>query len=119
MTRRSIAAVLASLLVGLLVTVNAPAVGACELDGSWNCAAPEALVSVASVGPAVAVQDADARFLEINTITLPSVSDALAANAAPALTMAQYQFIEMNTILPSAGMQTYMEDLTPIPGRPY
>jgi hypothetical protein len=73
MTRHSITAVLALLLVGLLVAVNAPAISAadingggsapltvsgdapCILDNQGNCAAREALVSVASVGPAVAV----------------------------------------------------------------
>lgn len=42
MTRRSITAVLAPLLVGLLISVGAPAVGAdalCILDNAGNCAA--------------------------------------------------------------------------------
>jgi hypothetical protein len=42
MTRRSITAVLAPLLVGLLISVSAPAVGAdapCILDNAGNCAA--------------------------------------------------------------------------------
>jgi hypothetical protein len=42
MTRRSIAAVLSPLLIGLLLTVNAPVVGAdppCILDNAGNCAA--------------------------------------------------------------------------------
>jgi hypothetical protein len=103
-------------------------------------AASQGSILVASVGPAAAVPGIDYRFIELNTTTLPSatvanvapfaladaqygsdlaVLDARAANAVPALTMAQYQFIEMNTILPSAGAQTYMEDVTPIPGYPY
>jgi hypothetical protein len=128
MTRRSITAVLASLLVALFVVVNAPVVSAddgCDpadaatVDACVALAVNQPAVSVASVGPAVAVMGIDYRFVEQNTITLPSVSDALATNASPALTMAQYQFIEKNTILPSAGPQTYMEDVTPNPGRPY
>ncbi len=133
MTRRSIAAILASLLVGLLLVGNAPAASAGGLCGTGyapeHCeemaAATDAMVfaagaqarpvhilsgsgmgqeqfeareaandtvqfRVASVGPAIAVQTADAYFLEFNTITLPS-----------------------------AGAETYMEDLTPIPGHPY
>jgi hypothetical protein len=81
MTRRSITAVLASLLIGLLVTVNVPSVSACEVDDAGHCI-PSApgdanLVSVASVGPAAAVAGIDYRFNEINTTTLSSVSNAV------------------------------------------
>jgi hypothetical protein len=74
MTRRSISAILTSLLVGLLVVVIAPTVsadGPCLLDNQGNCGAQEALVSVASLGPAAAVQSSNYRFIETNTTWLP------------------------------------------------
>jgi hypothetical protein len=81
MIRRSISAIVASLLIGLSVIINGSAVsadGPCDTDAQGNCAAYEPLVSVASMGPAVAVPTINDRFVETNTTTLPSVggSDA-------------------------------------------
>jgi hypothetical protein len=95
-------------------TVTADEVAAAIGDGN------DTAVHVASLGPAVAVQGTDVRFLEINTITLPSVSDAVVADAAPAMTSSQRWFLEVNTtMLPQGFAQAYMEDLTPsVPGTP-
>jgi hypothetical protein len=76
MTRRSIAAIVASLLISLLVSINGGAVsadGSCVAGEKGNCGTHEPLVSVASMGPAVAVPTIDYRVVETNTITLPSV----------------------------------------------
>jgi hypothetical protein len=98
MTRRSIATVLGSLLVGLLLIVNATAISAadingggsapltvssdtpCILDNAGNCAAREALISVASTSPAVAVRGIDDDVTVVDTTTLPG---PVTANVAP------------------------------------
>jgi hypothetical protein len=87
---------------------------------------------------------AETRFLEENTITLPSAVgsetlapartgqgfteqqviefDALTAIAAvvpsPVITAAEQRFLEANTILPVAAPASYMEQITPPPGQP-
>jgi hypothetical protein len=102
MTRRNITTVLGSLLVGLLVALNVPAVsadGPCYTDGQGNCAVTTpstATFSIASAGPAVRVPGIDYRFLEENTTTLPSAG--VASLAMSSRTMGAWQFLEMNTI---------------------
>ena len=161
MTRRSITTVLGSLLVGLVLIINAPAVAAADQGGGGSTRLPViaegqcddemlclsmyapvanvATFSVASVGQPVEVQTVDYRFVEQNTITLPSANGAIIAPgvvsreqqrfieentitlpsvgaeifATGGLMTSQGQSIAMNAVLPQSLAQTYMEDLMP------
>jgi hypothetical protein len=124
MTRRSITAVLASLLIGLLFVIQAPAASACELDATGNCVQSTSgsalhTVSFASVGPAITVPGADYRFLEVNTTMLPGAISAsigpsvVTAEDASVLTSQQQLFLAVNaTMMP---MQTPRPSCMTIP----
>jgi hypothetical protein len=126
MTRRSIAAVLASLLIALFATVQSAAASIVpSVDGSaFGYRFIEENTSTlpgASAASAQLIPDMDKveqqRFIESNTTDLP---DAVAPSvSATSATMGGWRFLEVNTtMLPQASSQAYGEDLTPLPGTP-
>jgi hypothetical protein len=82
--------------------------------GTSNVTTAPASVGIAGTSKGQAEQDA-IRFVEQNTITLPSVG--MAAAVPEVRVREQQRFLEENTILPGAGIAPYMETMTPLPGQ--
>jgi hypothetical protein len=102
MTRKSITAVLASLLVGLFIKINAPAVGACELDSAGNCAAAPgrdfttqqiaAFDALTAIAPGATMAD----WYPISNVAAPCITDGegnCAAQVAAGDGQAEYDTI--------------------------